>query len=137
MSKASRRTIARIVAAKLAAPNADGRHIMQEVAAYLVQHNMVGDADVLINDIADELYTQSGRLVVEVTSAHALTDEARNNLSEYLQAKTGADSVELHEMVDEQLIGGLIAKTPSAELDVSVRNTLRQLTGISGPATAA
>lgn len=129
--KASRRALARIVASRLAAPGADGRAIMREVAAYLIQNHMTDEADVIINDIAEELYATTGRLTVEVTSARTLTDEARRNLISYLQQTTKANSVELHESVDEDLIGGLIAKTPSAELDVSIRHTLRQLTVIT------
>jgi ATP synthase F1 delta subunit len=131
MAKASRRALARVVAERLSASNADGQAIMREVAAYLLENNMAEDADAIINDIAEEIFAQTGRLVVEVTSAHALTDEARDNLVKYLQESTQAQSVELHETVDESLIGGLIAKTPSAELDVSVRNTLRQLTALA------
>jgi F0F1-type ATP synthase delta subunit len=73
----------------------------------------------------------TGKLTVEVTSAHPLTTEARRNLTTFLQTNTKADSVALHETVDESLIGGLIAKTPSAELDVSVQHTLRQLTALA------
>lgn len=130
----SRRTLARIVASRLSEEGADGKRIMLELAAYLVQKRKVDDADLIINDVAEELYRQTGRLVVEVTSAHTLTDDARQRLRDYLYAETGATSVELHELVDESLIGGLIAKTPGSELDVSVRNTLRQLTGLAGPA---
>lgn len=132
--KISRRALARVVADKLSAAGSDratGKAVMAEVAAYLIDNNMVDDADALINDIADEMYQQTGRLVVEVTSARALTDGARRDLIGYLQDKTQASSVELHETVDESLIGGLIAKTPSAELDVSVLTRLRQLTGLA------
>lgn len=104
---------------------------MREVAAYLLDNNMTEEADAIVNDIAEELYVQTGRLVVEVTSAHALTEEARSNLVKYLQDTTQAQSVELHETVDESLIGGLVAKTPSAELDVSVKHSLRQLTALA------
>jgi F-type H+-transporting ATPase subunit delta len=131
MAKASRRALAKIVAERLSAANADGRAVMREVAAYLIENNMLADADAFINDLAEELYAQTGRLVVEVTSARPLTDEARGNLVKYLQDETQAQSVELHEIVDESLIGGLVAKTPAAELDISVRNALRQLTALA------
>lgn len=131
MAKASRRALARIIAERLDAANADGKAIMRETAAYLLEHNMTEDADMLVNDIAEELYHRSGKLVVEVTSARTLTDEARTNLIKYLQESTGAKNVELHETVDETLMGGLIAKTPMSELDISVRNKLRQLTALA------
>ncbi len=132
MAHASRRAIARVIAGQLMAPGANGQAIMHALAAYLVEHNMTPDADVIINDIADELYKQSGRLVVEVTSARQLSDDARLQLTEYMQDMTHAKTVELHETIDESLIGGLIAKTPSADLDLSVKAKLRQLTGLAG-----
>lgn len=131
MAKTSRRAIARVVAERLNAQNADSAAIMRELAAYLLENNMVEDADALINDLAEELFRLTGRLSVEITSAHSLSNEARDNLVKYLQAQTGAKTVALHETVDDSLIGGLIAKTPSAELDVSVRNKLRQLTALA------
>jgi ATP synthase F1 delta subunit len=131
MAKASRRALARVVAGRLSAEGADGPIVMREVAAYLIDNNMLADAEAFINDLAEELYAQTGRLVVEVTSARPLSDEARTNLVKYLQDETSAGSVELHETVDESLIGGLIAKTPSDELDISVRNALRQLTALA------
>lgn len=131
MAKASRRALAKLTAARLSAPDADSTVVMKAVAAYLVDAGMADEADALMNDIAEEMFLQTGKLVVEVASARALTDEARKNLINFLQSKTGAAEVELYETVDEGLIGGLVARTPSAELDVSVRNTLRQLTGLA------
>jgi F0F1-type ATP synthase delta subunit len=131
MAKASRRALARIVAQRLSESGADGPAVMHEVAAYLLENNMTEDADAFINDLAEELFVTTGRLVVEVTSARPLSEDARDNLVKYLRETTGATSVELHESVNEDLIGGLIAKTPSAELDVSVRNKLRQLTALA------
>ena len=131
MAKVSRRAIARVVAERLSGSEDSGRAIMRQTAAYLLENGIVEDADALINDIAEELYRRTGKLVVEVTSARPLTQQARASLVNYLQKSTGAESVELHEMVDGSLLGGLIAKTPSAELDVSVRNKLRQLTALA------
>ncbi len=128
MSQTSRRALARAVADKLSVDGADSRRIMRELAAYLVEHNMTDDADVIINDIAQELYARTGHLVVEVTSAHPLDDTTRQRIIGFFRDKTNATSVELHESINQELIGGFIAKTPSAELDTSVRSRLRQLT---------
>src|SRR5688572_29385010 len=130
MAKLSRRTIARTVAAKLLAEPAQQKHWLQATAAYLVEHNMAGDADLLMNDIAYELYVQSGTLFVDVTSARPLTDAVRSDLKHMLQEATAAKRITLTEHVDPALIGGVVARTPSAELDLSVRTRLRQLATI-------
>ena len=130
-NKVSRRALAEAITTKLLGEPAKQQHWMQVLAAYLVAHDMVNDADMLINDIAHELLEQSGQLIVEVTSAEKLTAAVREELIAYLQRETSAKYVQIHEETDSSLIGGLIAKTADAELDVSLRAQLRQLTAIA------
>ncbi|HSX29017.1 MAG TPA: F0F1 ATP synthase subunit delta [Candidatus Saccharimonadales bacterium] len=129
-SKVSRRVLARTVAAKLLAEPDKKAHWLQALAAYVVEHNMAEDTDLLVNDIAHELYDQGGLLLVSVTSARDLSDGIREDLTRTLQAATGADTVELSEHVNPDLLGGLIAKTPDAQLDASVRTKLKQLASL-------
>jgi len=127
MSKLSRRVIARTIAAKLLAEPAKRKHWLQVAAAYLIENNQAEDVDLLVNDIAHEVFEQSGKLHVDVTSARPLTDGVRDELKRLLTEATNAKQVDLTEHVDADLLGGLIARTPSAQLDVSVRSKLRQL----------
>ncbi|HSX31889.1 MAG TPA: ATP synthase F1 subunit delta [Candidatus Saccharimonadales bacterium] len=129
-SKVSRRVIARTIAAKLLAEPDNKAHWLQVLAAYVIDRNMAEDVDLLINDIAHELYDQDGLLLVTVTSARALSDSLKEDLTRTLQASTGANQVELQTRVDPNLLGGLIAKTPDAQLDASVRTKLKQLASL-------
>jgi len=129
-NKTSRRILARTVAAKLLAEPAKRKVWVEALAAYLVQYGMEKQADQVINDIARELYIQGGHLSVSVTSARKLSDSAREELKHTLQAATSAKSVELIEQVDPGLLGGLVARTPDAVLDVSVRSKLKQLASL-------
>ncbi len=115
----------------LTAPNADHKAIMGALAAYLVGHNMTQYVDVVMNDIAEELYEQSKLLTVEVTSARPLEKDAVKQLTDFMKQQTGAESISLHQTTDETLIGGMVARTPTAEIDASVRNKLRQLTALT------
>ncbi len=130
-TKVSRRVLAEAITAKLLAEPQSSEHWMQALAAYIVEHNMINDADMLINDIAHELYVQAGQLVVEVTSAEVLSDSVRQQLTSYLQRETDAKTVQIHESTNPDLIGGLVAKTADAELDASVRTQLRTLAAIA------
>jgi F-type H+-transporting ATPase subunit delta len=129
--KVSRQTLAKILAERLIASPATAKQIMQTAAAYLMEHNRLGEADLLINDIAHELQVQKGLLSVEVTSALALSTEARENLVTFMKNATNATTVNVYETVDKDLVGGMVARTPDAELDVSVRNKLRKLAAIA------
>lgn len=130
MTKISRRVIARTVAAKLLAEPDRQSHWLQVAAAYAIEHNMVENIDLLVNDIATEVFEQSGTLFVDVSSARPLTDDLRESLGASLKEYTSADRVVLSEHVDPELVGGLVARTPSAELDLSIRTQLRRLATI-------
>jgi F-type H+-transporting ATPase subunit delta len=129
-SKTSRRVIARTVAAKLLEEPKERKHWITVLAAYLVDANRVGELDLVVNDIAHELFEQKGELLVDVTSARPLTEQVRAELKALLKESTGANQVDLSEQVDPAILGGLIARTPDAQLDVTVRTKLRQLAAI-------
>ena len=105
-------------------------HWLKVTAAYLLEQNMADDVDLVINDIAHELFEQSGHLLVDVTSARRLSDTVRDQLKATMREATGAKHVELSEHTDFSLLGGLIARTPDATLDASVRTKLKQLATI-------
>ena len=129
-SKASRRVIARTIAAKLLAEPSQRKHWVAVLAAYLVDANRVGEVELIVNDIAHELYEQRGELSVDVTSARPLTESVRSELKQLLTEATEAKNINLSERVDPSLLGGLIARTPDAQLDVSVRTKLKKLATI-------
>ncbi len=130
MAKYSRRIISRAIAEKLLAEPARRVHWMRVLAAYLVDQNLTADADLLLNDIARELYVHDGHLLTMVTSARKLSDALRTDLTKALRDATGAKHVELDERLDPSLIGGLQARTPDSALDISIRTRLRQLAAI-------
>ncbi len=129
-NKASRRVLARTIAAKLLAEPDNRSHWIKVTAAYLMDHGMDENVDLVVNDIAHELYEQAGHLIVEVTSARELSDSTREELTRMLKASTNASAVELSERTDPSLLGGLIARTPDAVIDASVRTKLKQLASL-------
>jgi len=127
----SRRVIARTVASKLAAEPSRQKHWIKVLAAYLVDHNRVNEADLIMSDIWHELFVQDGQLLAQVTSARPLDESVRKSLEKLLRDQTGAKRVALTEKTDPALLGGLIARTSDAELDASVRTKLNRLATIN------
>lgn len=128
--KFSRRVIARTVVAGLLAKPSDHKVWMQRAAAYLAAHNRQNEAGLLAQDIAHELFVQGGQLSVDVVSARALSDGVKAELVKMFKNSTGASHVAISEHQDPSLIGGLIARTPSAVADLSVRTKLKQIATI-------
>lgn len=126
MAKVSRRRLAKAVVTELLAGKPKSR-VIHSLAAYMVEHKMVNQTEMLVGDITNEYARQTGQLTVEVASTHQLSDAIRKQLTEFFAKETGAKKVVLHESRDQQLIGGLVARTPDAELDLSVRRKLTKL----------
>lgn len=128
--KTSRRIIVRATAERLLAEPKKQAHIMKELAAYLLEHNMTADVDLIINDLVRELADRSGTMLVSVASARPLNEAVRAEIKQSIKQTTGAKDVVLNETIDTDLLGGLIARTPDAELDLSVRTKLKRLSAI-------
>lgn len=67
-----------------------------------------------------------GEVVAEVTSAHALTAAQDKELKTALKGVTGKD-VTINVAVDPSLLGGLIVKVGSRQIDTSLRTKLSTL----------
>ena len=132
-STVSRRDIVRVVTQHLIDEPQSRSQWIERLAAYVVSHKMINQADLLVNDIAHELHQQAGLLTVEVVSARQLTEEIRQSLRDMLQRETGDSTkqVVLHETTDQALLGGFVARTPDAEIDASVRTKLTKLASLA------
>lgn len=67
-----------------------------------------------------------GEIAAEVTSAHALTAEQESELKATLKGVTGKD-VAINVTVDPSILGGLIVKVGSRQIDTSLRTKLSTL----------
>lgn len=121
--KLSRRKIAEYVADQYL-DGASLQSLIDQVAAYLSESGRLREADLVVRAIEDVL-AERGIVVATVTSAHALTDQERNHVS----ALIGADRIELREIVDPTLLGGIRVETPGAKLDATLHHNLTALRG--------
>ncbi|CAH0338482.1 F0F1 ATP synthase subunit delta [Rhizobium sp. CECT 9324] len=67
-----------------------------------------------------------GEITADVTSAHALTGEQEKELKAALKSVTGKE-VSINATVDASLLGGLIVKVGSRQIDTSLRTKLSTL----------
>ncbi len=67
-----------------------------------------------------------GEISAEVTSAHALNSSQENELKATLKSVTGKD-VAINVTVDPSILGGLIVKVGSRQIDTSLRTKLSTL----------
>jgi F0F1-type ATP synthase delta subunit len=129
MAAMSRKRLARYVAQEMRR-GANSKKLMQEVAAYLIEHKRPHDAEFVISDIAAELARAGAKGAVTVTTARPLGVSERKAIQDFAAKKMSVTSVELTERVDENVIGGVIIETPDARYDRSLRRGLEQLTSV-------
>ncbi|KQS63866.1 ATP synthase F0F1 subunit delta [Rhizobium sp. Leaf371] len=67
-----------------------------------------------------------GEVSAEVTSAHALSDQQQTELKAALKGVTGKE-VAINVTVDPSILGGLIVKVGSRQIDTSLRTKLSSL----------
>jgi F-type H+-transporting ATPase subunit delta len=69
---------------------------------------------------------QRGEVTAEVTSAHALTDDQLAQLAHKLKAREGKE-VKIKASVDPEILGGLVVRIGSRQIDSSIRTRLNSL----------
>lgn len=67
-----------------------------------------------------------GEITAEVTSAHPLTDTQLAQLSDKLKAREGK-AVKVRSHVDAEILGGLVVRIGSQQIDSSIRTRLNSL----------
>ncbi|MBC7746887.1 F0F1 ATP synthase subunit delta [Pedobacter sp.] len=121
----SRRLLTRSIADRLTSGEKQ-RAVVQQLAAYIVQHRLHKQTAMILNDIEAEL-ARRGTVVARVTSAISLTDDLRAQLIDYVKSATDASHITLDEHIDAALLGGVIIQTPDKMLDASIATRLKQL----------
>jgi F-type H+-transporting ATPase subunit delta len=117
----SRRKIAAYTADKLI--NGETPQIaLKEVAAYLVETKRTREYELIVRDI-EEILAARGHVVADVTSAHELSDATRRAVEELV----GAGSVQLREIIDPTVLGGIRVAVPGKRFDGTIAHKLTAL----------
>lgn len=123
--KLSRRVLARYVATELQAGK-NHKEVVQALAAYIIEHRLQGQLELVLADIATNLATL-GHIEATVTTARPLTGELRKDLLDYVERIEGSSDITLNESVDPSLLGGVIVETPGKRFDASIATKLKRL----------
>lgn len=126
MPAVSRRKIAHHIANELAAGKSASA-VMRQAAAYLIDHKLVGQTELLVRDVESVLARDHSVVLAEVVSSRELSAGIIKSIEQFVARAEGAKQVEVSASVDPSLLGGVIIRTPRAELDTTVRKQLNAL----------
>lgn len=125
-STISQRRLAAYVAGQLLA-NSDKKHIVKELAAYLIETGRVRDLNQVVAAIEEALASR-GAIVAMVTTARPLSPENKQAIVKQF-TPTGA-KLYIREQIDSSVIGGFKIELPGSQFDGTVIHKLTALKGI-------
>jgi F-type H+-transporting ATPase subunit delta len=96
------------------------------LALLMIRRGRPGAIDAMVERFAELVRRERGISLAEVRTALPLDEEQRTAIAERLRALTG-DRVEMNEVVDESLIGGVSVRIGDRLYDASVRSRLERL----------
>jgi F0F1-type ATP synthase delta subunit len=132
VKKVPRSRLSAVVAGRLQAGE-DTQKIANEVAAYLLDENRVGELDSLLRDI-QQYRADEGVVEVLALSAHSLTGDIKSDIERQIRnVYPAAKQIIITEIHDESIIGGVKIQLAHEQLDLTVRNKLnrfKQLTAV-------
>ncbi len=111
----------------------DGKHLAQEVAAYLLEEHQTASLESLIRDIMQYRADHGADEVVAVSSHELGTQVADDVRSLLHQEYPAAKSITVNEQIDSSVIGGVRIDQANEQLDLTVRakiNKFKRLTGV-------
>ena len=126
MQTISRRRLATYISDELVR-GAAVKPLLSQVASYLLEHKQTNQVELLVRDIEAILARDHGVVLAKVISARELSIGLIKNIEQFVASSEDAKQVEVSTSVDPSLLGGIIIRTPRAELDTTVRKQLNAL----------
>jgi F0F1-type ATP synthase delta subunit len=107
--------------------NKQRQDLILHMAAWLKNSGRTRQAKYLVADIAKQL-SDKGYSLIAITTSRQISDDARQAILDYLKTIFGTgNKFELVEIIDNNVIGGVLIDTPNGILDLTVKNKLMTL----------
>lgn len=117
----SRRKLSDYAAKRLAAGE-NQLKVIRELAAYLVDMGRTREQELLVRDLEQALAV-NGIVIADVASAYALSSQLKLEVKKLV----GGSRVQLREVVDPTLLGGIRVDIPGKRFDGTIRYKLQAL----------
>jgi F0F1-type ATP synthase delta subunit len=124
MAATSRKMLAKAIVDK--ADGMPAKVLAKQVAAYLMSERRTGELEPLMRDIMKLREQRYGVVEATATSAYPLSAETKKTIERIFGGK-----VQLHEEIDTNVVGGVRVETSTQSLDLTVRNRLNKLKGMT------
>lgn len=121
----SRRVLTRFVAKELIEGEKQS-DVVTQLAAYIVEHRLQNDISLIVGDIAQNLAIM-GRTTAYVTTARPLAPTLLAEVKRKVMSMESVKDAEIIELIDPNILGGVVIETPTKRFDASVAHKLKRL----------
>ena len=128
MANFSRRQLAIYAVDQLLAKR-PASEVSRHLAAALIAGKKQNQADLLLDDVAEQLESRGLVARATLTTATALSEELRARLTEQIKKAAGVAEVSLSEQIDPTVIGGFRVETTEHAWDETIARRLEQIIG--------
>lgn len=119
-NKLSRTKIANYIGSKI--QQGEIKQAINELAAYLVESRRTREADLIVRSVFESLESE-GHVVTDITTTGELTEGLVTQIKNLLEA----DSLEIRQHRDPDVLGGVRIATPTRQLDATIARRLTKL----------
>lgn len=102
--------------------------VVAETSAFLVSERRSKDVDAIVREVEVRLLKEEGQLELEITAARPISAELKNELVRQFAASN--KSVQVNEVIDPSVVGGVLVESGEKRLDLTVRRQLQRLKGM-------
>lgn len=99
--------------------------IVDQFIAFLVKERQFTLAHQIIEHVENMVRESDGRVKVTVEGVHAMDDETRKYVADFLRKP--ADSIDFEEKIDENLVGGMKIRLNDLLVDATITGQLERL----------
>jgi F-type H+-transporting ATPase subunit delta len=104
----------------------DSDELVRNFLLLLAEKGRAGELDEIVTELDALVAREQGRLTVELTTAHTLSDDEAGAIVRRIEEASGR-TVEASRSVDPDLVGGIVLQAGSLRVDASVRGRLERL----------
>lgn len=101
--------------------------VLAKFAEQLKKDGQLKNAGKIMEKFTEIYNKKNGIVKADVTTRHKIQDTERKEIENYIKTKYEAKSVELVEVVDENIKGGIVIRVGDEVMDASVKGKLKKL----------
>ncbi len=106
---------------------ADVKPVIKKFVEILAEKNKIASADKIIKEFTKVWQTERGQVEAEILSANELSRETVKLLKTYIAKHSGAEEIKVDEIVDKNILGGVVIKYGDKIIDGSLKAQLEGL----------